>query len=288
MSDHERVLQLVEEALDTDRTPEQVCADTPHFLPAVRASWERCRLLYARSTTCSPPRTGGRGDRASAVGRPVPTRRPGCPARPFARTRCRRSRATRSRRCSAAGASGSSTRAPTSGCAGRSRLKMLLSGAYAGGAERIRFLREARAVAALRHAHVVQVYDVGEHDGLPTSRWSTSRAARWRTSSPARPNRPRMPPCCWRRSPGRCRRARRGDRPPRPEAGQRPDRRRRHAEGHRLRPRPAVRRRRPGSRSTARASARRATWRSSRRPAGRGRPARRRTSTRSARSFTSA
>jgi tetratricopeptide (TPR) repeat protein/tRNA A-37 threonylcarbamoyl transferase component Bud32 len=46
-------------------------------------------------------------------------------------------------------------------------LKMLLTGAYAGPQERERFLREAEAVAGLRHPNLVQVYDVGDHDGLP-------------------------------------------------------------------------------------------------------------------------
>ena len=46
-------------------------------------------------------------------------------------------------------------------------LKMLIAGAYAGPHERARFQREAEAVASLRHANIVQVYDVGDHEGWP-------------------------------------------------------------------------------------------------------------------------
>ena len=46
-------------------------------------------------------------------------------------------------------------------------LKMLQAGAYAGSHERARFQREAQVVAGLRHANIVQVYDVGDHDGCP-------------------------------------------------------------------------------------------------------------------------
>src|SRR5262249_45145222 len=46
-------------------------------------------------------------------------------------------------------------------------LKMLITGAYAGPHERARFQREAEAVASLRHANIVQVHDVGDHEGRP-------------------------------------------------------------------------------------------------------------------------
>jgi hypothetical protein len=46
-------------------------------------------------------------------------------------------------------------------------LKMILSGAHAGEAELARFKTEAQAVARLQHPNIVQVFEVGEHGGLP-------------------------------------------------------------------------------------------------------------------------
>ena len=46
-------------------------------------------------------------------------------------------------------------------------LKMLLAGAYARPEELERFRREAEAEAGLRHANIVQIYDVGDLDGRP-------------------------------------------------------------------------------------------------------------------------
>jgi serine/threonine protein kinase len=46
-------------------------------------------------------------------------------------------------------------------------LKMVLGEQRAGSRELIRFLAEAEAVAAVRHPHVVQVYDYGEANGRP-------------------------------------------------------------------------------------------------------------------------
>ncbi|HZT78999.1 MAG TPA: serine/threonine-protein kinase, partial [Gemmataceae bacterium] len=46
-------------------------------------------------------------------------------------------------------------------------LKMIRCGDQAGPEELARFRREAEAVARLRHPNIVQIYEVGEHDGLP-------------------------------------------------------------------------------------------------------------------------
>src|SRR5262245_20759667 len=46
-------------------------------------------------------------------------------------------------------------------------LKMVLSGAHAGPEQLARFFTEAEAVAHLQQVNILQIYEVGEHDGLP-------------------------------------------------------------------------------------------------------------------------
>jgi WD40 repeat protein/tRNA A-37 threonylcarbamoyl transferase component Bud32 len=46
-------------------------------------------------------------------------------------------------------------------------LKMILAGGHAGAADLARFQTEAHAIARLQHPNIVQVYEVGEHEGRP-------------------------------------------------------------------------------------------------------------------------
>ena len=46
-------------------------------------------------------------------------------------------------------------------------LKMILAGGHAGAADLARFKTEAEAVARLQHPNIVQIFEVGEHGGLP-------------------------------------------------------------------------------------------------------------------------
>jgi serine/threonine protein kinase/WD40 repeat protein len=46
-------------------------------------------------------------------------------------------------------------------------LKMILASAHATPAELLRFFSEAEAIARLRHPNIVQIYEVGEHEGRP-------------------------------------------------------------------------------------------------------------------------
>src|SRR5262249_15571374 len=46
-------------------------------------------------------------------------------------------------------------------------LKMILAGAHADAKAALRFLAEAEAVARLKHPNIIQIYHIGEADGLP-------------------------------------------------------------------------------------------------------------------------
>ena len=49
----------------------------------------------------------------------------------------------------------------------RVALKMILAGQHASQEQVVRFLAEAQTCAALRHGNIVQIFEVGQHDGMP-------------------------------------------------------------------------------------------------------------------------
>ena len=46
-------------------------------------------------------------------------------------------------------------------------LKMILAGGHAGEADLARFRTEAEAIARVKHANIIQIYEISEHDGKP-------------------------------------------------------------------------------------------------------------------------
>ena len=159
MVDKTSVRELLEEILDTGRSPEEVCSDCPELLPQVREFWHRHRSVQCRSACCFQSRNA----RRSAIHLPRSPllrclhRQPHCPAFP----------ATRYKRSWATAAWEWSTRPGTGDCSRPVALKMLLAGEFARSEERERLLREAKAVASLRQVNIVQVYDVGDLNGRP-------------------------------------------------------------------------------------------------------------------------
>src|SRR3954453_7344585 len=99
MPDDPRVRQLLDELLDGDGTPEDVCRSCPDLLPVVRDRWRQMSRARAELDAVFPP-AGGPG----TTSRPPP-RRGGGGARvrgpaPRASPPCRKSPATRWRRYS--------------------------------------------------------------------------------------------------------------------------------------------------------------------------------------------
>jgi serine/threonine-protein kinase len=143
MTEDPRVQQLLDELFNSDATPEGVCASCPELLPVVRDHWLQMRRVRADLDVLFPS--------------PTTPEQPGLPEVPGYEVEALLGR----------GGMGVVFKARHVRLKRTVALKMLLVGNYASPNDLVRFRREAEAVAALRHPHIVQVHDAGEVAGHP-------------------------------------------------------------------------------------------------------------------------
>jgi serine/threonine-protein kinase len=153
MADEPRVQQLLDEIFDSARTPEEVCKEYPELLAEVRRRWQQMCQVEAELDALFP--TPGLDPDAGTTG---PRQAGGV----LPRIEGYEVQAVLGR-----GGMGIVFKARDLRLNRPVALKMLLAGAYAVPEERGRFLREAEAVAGLRHANIVQVHGAGDHEGRP-------------------------------------------------------------------------------------------------------------------------
>ena len=149
MSGDPRVRGLVEEILETHRSPEDVCQACPELLSEVRDRLRRLRELEAQVDSLFPPPGSAKGPFE-----PLDGKRPEIPGYEVQAMLGR-------------GGMGVVYKARHLRLNRLVALKMLRAGAYAGADERARFQREAEAVAGLHHPNVVEIYDVGGDEEFP-------------------------------------------------------------------------------------------------------------------------
>jgi serine/threonine-protein kinase len=152
MAGNPQVLGLLEEMLDSGKTPEEVCRACPELLPEVRRRWQQFQLIDGQVRTLLPGLATRPGaDTITPV--PPPDVLPRVPGYEVEGVLGR-------------GGMGVVYRARHLALKRTVALKM-----HAGGhphpAERARFRAEAEAVARLAHPNVVQIHEVGEADGRP-------------------------------------------------------------------------------------------------------------------------
>jgi eukaryotic-like serine/threonine-protein kinase len=149
MPDDPRIQELLDELLDRETTPEEVCGACTELLPVVRRRWGQICRARAELDALLPVWPNGSP--------PTPPEELPLPEVPGYKVEA----------VLGHGGMGVVFRARHLRLGRLVALKMTLAGFHAGTDERERFRREAEAVAALRHANVVQVYDFGDWAGRP-------------------------------------------------------------------------------------------------------------------------
>jgi tetratricopeptide (TPR) repeat protein/tRNA A-37 threonylcarbamoyl transferase component Bud32 len=154
MAGESRVEELLDAISDSGCTPEEVCGHCPELLPEVRRRLRQMRAVEAQLDALFPTPSPEAARDAEIPAWHADAELPRIPGYDVHTLLGR-------------GGMGVVFKARHQRLNRFVALKMLITGAYAGSHERARFQREAEAVASVRHANIVQVYDVGEHDGWP-------------------------------------------------------------------------------------------------------------------------
>jgi WD40 repeat protein/predicted Ser/Thr protein kinase len=153
MTLEDRILETLETMMESGCTAEEVCATCPDLLPEIRVRWKNLQDIASQIESLFPDdKSAGEPDDFEQIST----------ARTLPEIRGYRVESVLGR-----GGMGVVYKARHLQLGRSVALKMLPSGIYAGPDERTRLMREARAVAGLRHPHIVQVYDVGELNGCP-------------------------------------------------------------------------------------------------------------------------
>jgi serine/threonine-protein kinase len=146
------LLALLEEMLDSGKTPEEACRDCPELLPEIRRRWQDYRMIDAHLGAMLPglqtvPDIGRLGPSPHAGNLPeIPGYAVEAPL--------------------GHGAMGVVYKARHLALKRTVAIKMIAFG-HPSPAERARFRAEAEAVARLQHPNIVQIHEVGEADGRP-------------------------------------------------------------------------------------------------------------------------
>lgn len=152
MADDHLIRDLIGDALESGRTPEEVCIDRPDLVPIVRGRIQHLRAVD-REVQALFPVHDGRIERRVLETR-VPTDLPQIPGYAIERV-------------VGTGGMGVVYKARHLKLNRPVALKMLLLGKFASKEDLACLLREAESVANLRHPNIIQVHDVGDHDNLP-------------------------------------------------------------------------------------------------------------------------
>jgi len=151
MIEDPRMRQLLDELLESQVTPEEVCGACPKLLPEVRSRWRQiCRVRDELDVLFPASSEQGARTPAFLPECAVPPQVPGYEVEAVL----------------GLGGTGVVYRARHLALKRTVALKMLAAG-HSRPAERARFKAEAEAVARLQHPNVVQIHEVGEADGRP-------------------------------------------------------------------------------------------------------------------------